>query len=77
MNCLRVSYLEDMPEHVVVGWVVEEPELVDVAREPADGEHDDERENETGNLLASLHLRYTSHTHPPFNNTLLDRKSVV
>lgn len=52
--------LEDVPEHIVLGVVVVEPEEEDVAGQPEDGEHDDEGEDETSDLLASFHLENNS-----------------
>lgn len=48
--------LEDVPEHVVLGRVEVEPEVPDVARQPAYHEDDDERQYETSHFLACLNL---------------------
>ena len=48
--------LEDVPEHVVEAGVVVVPDDIDVARQPAENEDNDEGEHHLGHLLTGLHL---------------------
>ena len=49
--------LEDVPEHVVLAEREVVPQHIDVSRQPAHHEYGDEREDETGDLVARLRLR--------------------
>ena len=48
--------LEDVPEHVVDALVETEPQDVDVSRQPARDEHDDEGKHDLGDTLPRLQL---------------------